>query len=150
MNRRTKPPKIFVIEDKDEDYTCIKQALGQCFAKVTVARAASGQEALTCWEEWLLEEGELPELILLDLYLPRSEDGLALLRNIKAMPAPCNRIPLILLSTSKTAIVEAYELGASSYCVKPTDSQGWATLLNSLCVYWFEVATLPPRDVRLL
>jgi CheY-like chemotaxis protein len=149
MSRRTKPLKIFVIEAKDEDYACIEQSLRLCFAEGTLVRAASGQETLTCLEEWLLEEGELPKLILLDLNLPRSEDGLALLKDIKAMPAPSSRIPLILLSANKTAIVEAYQLGASSYCLKPTDSLGWTTLLKALCVYWFEVATLPPRAVRL-
>ncbi len=144
---RSKYDKILVIQDKEEDYLLIKEALQLGFTGVLVTRAASGQEALTRLEEWILEEWELPSLILQDLYLPQSEDGLALLSRIKEMPAPCNRIPIIVLSPLKAHITEAYQLGANSYCLKPTESKGWAILLEAVRVYWFETATLPAREV---
>ena len=88
----------------------------------------------------------MPKLIILDLYLPKRADGLELLRQIKALPSPCNQLPVVMLSSSsdRTDISQSYQYGGSSYLVKPTDFEAWLTYFQELRTYWWETVTLPP------
>lgn len=146
-----KKVKVLVIEDNNDHWTLMQKAMEQSFAEALPIRVSSAKEALTLLEDWLLEEWEMPKLILQDLYLPNNEDGLSFIRRIKAMPLSCNRIPIVMLSSSsiRTDITEAYQLGVASYALKPTDFQGWLTLLNDLRFYWLETVTLPTTHYSL-
>lgn len=136
--------RILVVEDNTDHWLFIEKAIQSCFSNVTATRVASSEKALTLLENWTLEGWEMPRLILLDLYLPTREAGLALLHDIKALPR-CYRTPIVMLSHSnmRADIVEAYQSGISSYCVKPTSLKGWMGLFESLRVYWLETVTLP-------
>ena len=139
-----KPVKLLVVEDNQDHWTFIEKAIQRCLTNVTAVHVASSKEALTLLKEWVLEEWEMPRLILLDLYLPTPEDGLALLTHIKAIPL-CYGIPVVMLSYSdmRADVVEAYQGGISSYCVKPTSFEGWIALFEGLHTYWFETVNLP-------
>ena len=84
-----------------------------------------------------------PDLILLDLNMPR-KDGREALRDIKA-DAALRRIPIVVLTTSKAEedIVRAYDLGVNSYITKPVTFQGLAEIMKTLSIYWFEIVKLP-------
>jgi CheY-like chemotaxis protein len=88
----------------------------------------------------------MPKLILLDLYLPERNDGWQVLSEIRALTAPCNQVPVVMLSSSNVQadITEAYRRGSSSYLVKPTAYSEWLDYFKQLRTYWWETVTLPP------
>ncbi|GAB4024916.1 response regulator [Spirosoma koreense] len=141
-----KHAKILIIEDNDDHWTLIKSALQQSLPEVTAVRANGPREALALLTDWVTQEWELPKLILQDLYLPNRADGWDLLKQIKALPASCNRIPLVMFSSSteQSDIEDAYQYGVSSYLVKPIAFTDWVDYFNELRNYWWDTVTLPP------
>ncbi|AKD54369.1 response regulator [Spirosoma radiotolerans] len=138
--------KLLIVEDNLDHWMIMKKAMDQCLAEVTPVLATTAQQAITMLNEWHCQEWDAPKLILLDLYLPERTDGWALLRQIKNQPSPCNQIPVIILSTSNdsTDIADSYQLGSSSYIVKPNEFSGWLAYFKELRTYWWETVTLPP------
>jgi CheY-like chemotaxis protein len=141
-----KRAKILVIEDNEDHWTLIKNAMQHCLPEVTPVWAQTLDQAMELLNDWSIQEWELPKLILLDLYMPAREDGWHLLKQIKTMPALCSQIPIVMLSASDDPedITDAYQHGSSSYMVKPTDFAGWLTYFQELRNYWWETVTLPP------
>src|SRR5205085_1027662 len=88
-------------------------------------------------------EQKLPDLILLDLNLPILS-GHEVLTALKACP-PLNLIPVVILTTSHHPddIRRAYDLGASSYVVKPRDLEQFIGMCKSLYEFWYNRASLP-------
>ena len=89
------------------------------------------------------EAAPRPGLILLDLNMPR-KDGREALQEIKADPV-LRRIPVVVLTTSKAEadICRSYDLGASSFIVKPVSFEGLVEVMRALGRYWFEIVELP-------
>jgi CheY-like chemotaxis protein len=141
--------KLLVIDDNADQWLVIQRAIQQVKPELKLSWADSAQQAITLLEGWQLEEWEMPKLILLDLYMPQAVDGWQLLEEIKSMPLPINRIPIVMLtsSTDRIDIRRAYELGVSSYIVKPTDFRGWLTCCQEIHQYWWETAKLAPQQV---
>jgi CheY-like chemotaxis protein len=85
----------------------------------------------------------LPDLILLDLNMPR-KDGREALREIKANPK-LRHIPVVVLTTSSSDgdIYRSYDIGANSYITKPVTFDSLVDVLNTLGKYWFSVVQLP-------
>lgn len=86
-----------------------------------------------------------PDLILLDLNMPR-KDGREALREIK-MNQSLKRIPIVILTTSEEGadIRLSYEMGASSFISKASTFDGLVEIARSISNYWFEVVRLPPN-----
>ena len=143
-----KRAKVLVIDDSDDHWFLIQNALRECLPEIASVRVADPVEALALLSDWSTQEWEIPKLILQDLYLPDREDGWDLLRQIKAMPAPCNQIPIIMFSSSDTRedITDAYHYGCASYLVKPISYEGWINYFQELRSYWWETVTLPPMQ----
>jgi len=118
----------------------------QCLSEVTPIWFSTAEEALVFLTDCNIQEWEMPKLILQDLYMPDRIDGWELLQRIKALPSPCNQIPVVILSSSndRTDIAESYQLGSSSYIIKPMDFDGWLSYFQELRMYWWETVTLPP------
>ncbi len=93
-----------------------------------------------------LGEEPLPGLILLDLNMPK-KDGREALREIKADPT-LRRIPIVVLTTSKAEedIIRTYDLGVSSFIVKPVAFESLIEVMKTLSRYWFEIVELPPES----
>ncbi|OHC69624.1 MAG: two-component system response regulator [Rhodocyclales bacterium GWA2_65_20] len=151
--RERRPPRVAVIllvEDEAGDQELTRRALldGKIEKELYVAK--DGEEAL----DYLLRRGRyadgkrwpLPDLILLDLNLPRL-DGRQFLARVKAEPR-LRRIPVVVLTTSRQDkdVVQSYEAGASSYIVKPTTVDQSLKLAQALETYWFEAVRLPPLE----
>jgi CheY-like chemotaxis protein len=85
----------------------------------------------------------LPDLILLDLNMPR-KDGREALREIKAHPK-LRHIPVVVLTTSSSDgdVYHSYDIGANSYITKPVTFESLVDVLNTLGKYWFSVVQLP-------
>jgi len=89
-----------------------------------------------------------PDLILLDLNLPR-KDGREVLADIKADPV-LKIIPVVVLTTSKAEedVVKAYGLHANCYVTKPVDFASFAEVVRSIEQFWFTVVTLPTTQIH--
>ena len=105
-----------------------------------------GVEAL----EYLRRQGKYatacaPDLILLDLNLPR-KDGREVLQEIKADPA-LHKIPVVVLTSShaETDVCKTYDLHANCYIVKPVDFPALVEVVRSIDKFWMTVVTLPNR-----
>ena len=89
-----------------------------------------------------------PDLILLDLNMPR-KDGRKALKEIKADPH-LRTTPVVILTTSQEDedILQSYETGASSFITKPVTFRGLLDLARTLGSYWLETVKLPPQKAE--
>ena len=110
--------------------------------------ARDGVEAL----EMLMQIGQarlpLPDLILLDLNLPR-KDGREVLKAVKSEPALVH-IPIIILTTSSAErdVMESYRLGANAYVVKPVDLDRFFAVVAAIQQFWMGAVRLASRVTR--
>ena len=144
-----KRASILVIDDNDDNWHIIEQAIAGAMPEVVAIRVANLEEVRTLFATWRTNEWEMPRLILLDLYLPDRHTGWQALDLIREMPAPCNQVPVVLLSYSDASadINEAYQRGVSSYLVKPVEFSAWQDYFRQLRTYWWETVTLPPMQL---
>jgi len=140
----TEPIEILLIEDNAGDVRLTIEALreGRVRNRLTVAR--DGVEALQVMRrEGPHANARLPDLILLDLNLPR-KDGREVLAEIKSDPA-LRRIPVVVLTTSQAEedIVKSYDLHANCYVTKPVDFDSFISVIRSIDNFWLSVVKLP-------
>ena len=85
-----------------------------------------------------------PELILLDLNLPRLT-GREVLERIRATPS-FRTVPIVVLTTSRRQedIQDVYAAGANTYIEKPRDFGRFVEVLQTIQRYWLDAALLPP------
>jgi CheY-like chemotaxis protein len=142
-----RPISILYAEDDDEDRTMVLEAMKESRLANRISTVSDGEELL----EYLQRRGRhaaredgLPGLILLDLNMPRL-DGREALREIKADPR-LRRIPVVVLTTSRAEedILRTYDLGVSSFIVKPVTFDALVETVRTLDKYWFEIVELPP------
>jgi CheY-like chemotaxis protein len=88
----------------------------------------------------------LPDLILLDLHLPRLS-GLDVLKRLRAMPET-RYLPVVVWSTSRQEedVRDVYQAGANSYIQKPRDFPQYRDVLEGMLRYWFQIVQLPPSQ----
>jgi len=139
-----KPVEILLVEDNPGDVRLTIEALkdGKVHNKLSVVN--DGVEALA----FLRREGKYadaprPDLILLDLNLPR-KDGRQVLQEIKADPKLL-RIPVVVLTTSQAEedILKAYNLNANCYISKPVDLDQFMKVVKMIEDFWLTVVKLP-------
>lgn len=141
---RVKPVEILLVEDSPTDALLAQEALE--YAKVCnrVHLVEDGVEAMA----FLRRVGKyaaapLPDLILLDLNLPK-KDGREVLKEIKD-DAHLKTIPVVVLTTSKqeSDVVQSYGYHANCYIVKPVDFDKFSEVVKSIEIFWFAIVTLP-------
>ena len=145
MDKR-KPITILYAEDDAEDRAMVLEAMQESRLGNNIATVGDGEELLEylrCRGRYAGRPDELPGLILLDLNMPRL-DGREALREIKA-DARLRRIPVIVLTTSRAEedILRTYDLGVSSFIVKPVTFDALVETVRALDKYWFEIVELP-------
>jgi CheY-like chemotaxis protein len=91
-------------------------------------------------------EAHIPDLILLDLNLPK-KDGREVLAELKA-DAKLKSIPVVVLTTSEADedIVKSYDLQASCYVSKPIDFDKFVKIVKSIDEFWFSIVRYPGRS----
>ena len=140
----TDPIEILLVEDNPGDVELTREALHDGKVHMNLSVVNDGVEALA----FLRREGTYagsprPDLILLDLNLPR-KDGRAVLGEIKQDPS-LRHIPVVILTSSQAEqdIVRAYDLHANCYVTKPVDLDQFITIVRSIEQFWFTVVKLP-------
>lgn len=134
---------ILLVEDTEDDIELTRRALKKNRLTNPLIVARDGQQAL----DYLLGDGELPAIILLDLQLPKI-GGLEVLRRLKAEPRT-RLIPIIILTSSREErdVVEGYSNGANSYIRKPVDFSQFTEAVRQLGLYWLILNEPPLRAV---
>lgn len=138
---------ILLVEDNEGDIVLTTEALeeGKIMNKLSVAR--DGQEAL----DFLNKKGEfqaanLPDLILLDVNLPR-KNGHEVLQYIKTHPK-YRSIPVIMLTTSSSQndIDKSYKNYANCYITKPIELSDFMVAIGKIEDFWINLVKLPHID----
>lgn len=139
--------RILLVEDNPADAELARENLQSTKILHELEIVSDGVEAL----QYLRREGKFrdaptPELILLDLNLPR-KDGRELLGDLKADPK-LRRIPVVVLtsSTAERDVLMSYDLQASAYVVKPVDLEGFGQIVRAIEGFWFSVVRFPPKE----
>lgn len=91
------------------------------------------------------QEAVRPDLVLLDLNLPR-KDGREVLAAMKQDPT-LRAIPVVILTTSQAEedVLRAYNLNANCYVTKPVDFDQFMRIVRTIEEFWLNVVTLPPK-----
>lgn len=138
------PIDILLVEDSAGDVRLTVEALREGKILNTLSVARDGVEALA----FLHKEGKYanaprPDLILLDLNLPR-KDGREVLTEIKADDS-LKRIPVVVLTTSQAEqdILKTYNLHANCYVVKPVELEEFMVVVQSIESFWLRIVKLP-------
>ena len=129
-------PQIFLVEDNEMEQTLARRALVRADLDCDLRFAWDGAEAC----EILFDEKiRLPDLILLDLHLPKL-NGLEVLERIRADDRT-RHIPVVMLSSSgdNNDVKESYALSANSFVVKHSDQDTYDSLLKLVLFYWLGV-----------
>ena len=134
-------PNILLVEDNPADIRLIKEIIKDFKIKKQLCVSTDGVNAFK-----LLTQNDyksLPDLILLDLSLPR-KNGLELLNELKT-DDNLKKIPIIILTdlTAEDDILNAYNLQANCFIRKPNTYEGYTRILESIKDFWFTTVTLP-------
>jgi chemotaxis family two-component system response regulator Rcp1 len=139
-----RPIEILLVEDNAADVRLVIEGLKSTQMMHHVHTAADGVQAIDfVRQQGQFELAPLPDLILLDLNLPRMS-GHEVLADIKANPRT-RRIPVIVLTSSndRRDVEKVYDLNANSYIQKPTDLDSMFQMLQSVESFWLNWAVLP-------
>ena len=143
---------ILLVEDSPDDAELALRAFAKSKVHSEIVVARDGVEAL----DYLLGTGahaadppESPEIVLLDLNLPRLS-GLEVLRRLRADDRT-RYLPVIVLTSSaqEQDILQSYHLGANSYVRKPVDFAQFVEAAQQLGVYWLRLNQKVPAPDRL-
>ena len=139
-----RPIEILLVEDNPGDVRLAIEALRESKVRNNLHVARDGVEALAFLRrEQPHDEAPRPDLILLDLNLPR-KDGRQVLAEIKVDPR-LHTIPVVILTTSRAEqdVLRSYELQANCYITKPVDLDQFITVVKSIEDFWLTIVTLP-------
>jgi len=141
------PIDVLLVEDDAGDVLLIREAFEHNKVHNNLAVVADGVEAI----EFLRREGahrtaERPDLILLDLNLPR-KDGREVLAEVKNDP-DLRSIPVVVLTTSKAEedVLRSYDLHANAYVTKPVDFERFIEVVRQIDEFFVSVVKLPHRS----
>ncbi len=151
MSERKGTGTILFVEDNPDDVDLTLRALEQHSILNQVVLVSDGAEALEyvfCTGAYADREPVLPELVLLDLKLPKV-DGLEVLKRLRA-DERTKLLPVVVLTSSdeQKDLVNSYELGANSYVRKPVDFDQFREAVHQLKLYWLLLNVPPPKTRR--
>lgn len=141
-----KPIEILLVEDNPGDADLAREALEGGKIKNNLFVVTDGEAAMNfLFKTEPYAEVPRPDLILLDLNLPR-KDGREVLADIKAHK-DLKRIPVVILTTSKSEedILKSYNLHANCYITKPIDLNQFIRVVRCIEDFWLSIVVLPPN-----
>lgn len=143
---QTRPIDILLVEDNPGDVRLMREALRDGKLLNQLSTVSDGEQALA----FLRKQGNYakvsrPDLILLDLNLPR-KDGREVLGEIKADP-DLRSIPVVIVTSSQAEedILKSYNTYANCYVTKPVDLEKFVAVVRSLEDFWVSIVKLPPK-----
>lgn len=141
-----RPVEILLVEDNQPDIELTQEALAENKVRNNLHVVTDGETAM----EFLYRKGDFaakprPDLILLDLNLPR-KDGREVLADVKADP-DLKTIPVVILTTSQAEedILRSYQLQANCYVTKPVKLSEFLKVVQSIDHFWLSIVELPSR-----
>ena len=139
-----RPIEILLVEDNPADVRLTREALKDGKLSNNLNVVEDGAEAMY----FLRKEGkyasvQLPDLILLDLNLPK-EDGRQALSEIKS-DDNLKHLPVVIVTSSRSEedILRSYNLHANCYVTKPIDMDQFNKVVNAIQEFWFTIVKLP-------
>ncbi|MFQ6028017.1 MAG: response regulator [Dehalococcoidia bacterium] len=152
MTSRTHPVRILMADDDPDDQMLTREALAESQLAIDLECVEDGEELINylrdCVRSARRRNFSLPDLILLDLNMPK-KDGREALLEIKSDP-DLMRIPVVVLTTSHVEedILRSYNLGVSGFIVKPVTLEQQVQVMQTLVQYWFQVVEMPYESSR--
>jgi two-component system, chemotaxis family, response regulator Rcp1 len=144
---QTRPIQILLVEDSPSDARLTISALKLAKVANELHHVEDGVQAM----EFLRRQGKYeksprPDLILLDLNLPR-KDGREVLKEMKEDPKFTN-IPVIVLTTSNAEqdVLRSYQLHCNCYVTKPVNFDRFLECVQSIEHFWLSVVVLPTQE----
>jgi chemotaxis family two-component system response regulator Rcp1 len=137
---------VLMIEDNPDDVFLAQEALKEFNAPVNMITVENGLEAiLFLRQKDKYKDVSLPDLILLDLNLPK-KNGRQVLAEIKR-DEKISVIPVIIITTSdsKEDIIQSYLLHANCYITKPVNLDSFIMILKNIVNFWFTIVKLPDK-----
>ncbi|GMV41274.1 MAG: two-component system response regulator [Myxococcales bacterium] len=140
---------ILLIDDNPDDVELTLRAFERCRVANQIVVMEDGEKALDylhCAGPYAERVPDLPEVVLLDLNLPRI-DGHEVLRRIRA-DERTRRLPVVILTSSQEArdLVLAYDRGANSFVRKPVAFEEFVESARQLGLYWLVLNQVPPAN----
>lgn len=140
------PIDILLVEDNPGDARLTREALAVSKVSNRLHHARDGDEAMKfLHREAPYEQAPTPDLILLDLNLPRRH-GREVLEDIKS-DLRLKHIPVVILTSSQAEedILRSYRLHANCFITKPVDLEQLARVVQGIEQFWFSLVKLPPE-----
>jgi two-component system, chemotaxis family, response regulator Rcp1 len=141
------PLGVLLVEDDPGDVLIAQEALRATRLESRLTVVADGVEAIAYLrKENGYADAERPDLILLDLNLPR-KSGHEVLAEVKADPQ-LRQIPIVVLTTSGATedVVRSYDLHANVFVTKPVDFDHFTDVVRQIDDFFISVAQLPPPN----
>jgi DNA-binding response OmpR family regulator len=138
------PKRVLLVEDDPLDVNLIRRALSRTGNNFELRVLEDGEQGISFVRQYT-SDSWTPELVLLDLNLPRRL-GAEVLAVLKSHPK-LRLVPVVVLTSSEAQsdVVNAYDQGASSYVRKPFSLDSIDDLVKTLQHYWFDLVILPSR-----
>ena len=140
---------ILLVDDSENDLVLMRAAFEMAKCNIPVQEVRNGEEAIA----YLKEEGPycdrnqfpLPTVMLLDANMPK-KSGFDVLAWVRAQPV-LKRLAIIILTASMRSedVERAFDLGATSFLVKPSSLEALAAMMRCLCA-WVQINQFPPLD----
>jgi len=146
MSNLVRPIEILLVEDNEGDARLAREALKDSKVYNNVHHVIDGVEALAFLrQEGLYAKVPRPDIILLDLNLPR-KDGREVLADIKK-DDNLKRIPVVVLTISndEADILKTYNLHVNCFVTKPIDFNQFLKVVHSIEDFWLTIVKLPPN-----
>lgn len=139
----TQPIRVLLVEDNPGDADLTKETLESGRLHLEIEIATDGAMAVELLARQVERGDPLPDLVLLDLNLPKL-DGRGVLAEIKGNEA-LQRIPVVILTSSDAErdVLESYDLGANCYVTKPVGIEAFQSIVRTVENFWFTVVRLP-------
>lgn len=141
-----RPVDILLVEDNPGDVRLIQEGLRDGKILNHLSTVSDGQKAMDLLHKLGgYAQATRPELILLDLNLPR-KDGREVLQEVKADP-DLRSIPVVIITSSPVEedILKSYKAYANCYITKPLDLHKFITVVKSIEDFWLSIVRLPPK-----
>jgi len=140
----SEPIQILLVEDSPGDIRLTREVLRDARIANELHIVGDGEEAMRFLRRQRAFDGvPRPDLILLDLNLPR-KDGREVLAELKEDP-DLHLIPVIVLTTSAAEqdVLRSYDLNAACYITKPIDLDEFISVVRSIESFWLSIVRLP-------
>lgn len=147
VRHANKPAVVLVVDDSEADRLIVARALKNRHLLCEVVELADGEQLLLYLQREApyqdLEKYPMPDLVLLDINMPRV-DGKTALHKIRT-ELEMHSLPVVMVTTSDRDkdVIDSYKLGANAYVTKPVNADDFIEAIRNIKHFWLELVALP-------